>query len=101
MAEQNAIRWDVPLDDLFTVEDIAKRLPEKYREALRRNIKEKIESGKQIRIMCDGVYDMFHLGHARSLEQAKKMLPTKNVWIIAGICADDDVLGNKGQFVIN
>jgi choline-phosphate cytidylyltransferase len=59
-------------------------------------------SGKVYRVYCDGIFDMFHLGHMRMLEQAKKSLgdPAK-VWLIAGVCDDVMTQKFKGKVVMN
>eukprot|EP00794_Sanderia_malayensis_P014086 gene14086-15557_t len=55
------------------------------------------KSKKQVRVWCDGCYDMVHFGHANQLRQAKAM----GDYLVVGIHSDDEVTRNKGPPVFN
>mmetsp|Transcript_4071 Transcript_4071/g.6943 ORF Transcript_4071/g.6943 Transcript_4071/m.6943 type:complete len:393 (-) Transcript_4071:541-1719(-) len=49
------------------------------------------------RIFADGIFDMFHFGHSKCLEQAKKLFPYAT--LVVGVCSDADTIKYKGQTV--
>ena len=79
--------------------------PSSFSPALLRRLSAAAASGAPLRIYCDGVFDLTHLGHFRALEQARSAASAAaaaagcggaRVHLTVGLCSDEDVAAFKG-----
>lgn len=81
------------------IEYLPNGLPKNYNTMVRPGVPDGSDPSNPVRVYADGVFDMYHIGHARVLEQAKKLF--KHTYLIVGVSGDEETIQKKGKIVMN
>jgi choline-phosphate cytidylyltransferase len=81
------------------VEYLPNGLPANYNTMVNPGVPDGNDPANPVRVYADGVFDMYHIGHAKVLEQAKKLF--KHVTLLVGVSPDWEVNQKKGKLVMN
>ena len=90
---------DVDVGESGEIEYLPNGLPKNYNSMARPGVPDGSDPNNPVIVYADGVFDMYHVGHAKVLEQAKKLF--KHTYLIVGVCGDVDTLKYKGKIVMN
>ncbi|KAM6414528.1 choline-phosphate cytidylyltransferase A isoform 3-T6 [Rhynochetos jubatus] len=88
------LREPAPFSDEVEIDYSKPYIRVTYEEALRGT-----PLDRPVRVYADGIFDLFHSGHARALMQAKNLFP--NTYLIVGVCSDELTHNFKGFTVMN